>query len=195
MKKDFNNFQILKAIEADSSVSQRMLSSQMRLNVASVNFVMKGLINKGYITKVGENLRRTKYYITSEGIREKITLAYKSFGRNMQYFNEIRRDIESQILKATDGRETSVAIYGVSELSDIVYMVVSTMGWDFLGFFLEDSEITKDKVFGYSVQKTQQLRNDNQYLLLLMEELSPAIKNSMEIKKAKILDLVGYNIS
>jgi predicted transcriptional regulator len=195
MKKDFNNFQILKAIEADSSVSQRMLSSQMRLNVASVNFAMKGLINKGYITKVGENLRRTKYYITSEGIREKITLAYKSFGRNMQYFNEIRRDIESQILKATDGRETSVAIYGVSELSDIVYMVVSTMGWDFLGFFLEDSEITKDKVFDYSVQKTQQLRNDNQYLLLLMEELSPAIKNSMEIKKAKILDLVGYNIS
>ena len=54
-------------------------------------------MKKGYITKVGENLRRTKYYITPEGIREKVTLAYKSFGRNIQYFSEIRKDIESQI--------------------------------------------------------------------------------------------------
>ena len=36
MKKDHNDFQILKTVEADSSVSQRKLSSQMELNVASV---------------------------------------------------------------------------------------------------------------------------------------------------------------
>ncbi|MHC4455212.1 MAG: winged helix-turn-helix transcriptional regulator, partial [Planctomycetota bacterium] len=41
MKKDHNDFQILKTIEADSSVSQRQLSSQMQLNVASVNFAIK----------------------------------------------------------------------------------------------------------------------------------------------------------
>ncbi len=195
MKKDFNNFQILKTIEADSSVSQRMLSSQLRLNVASVNFAMQGLMKKGYITKVGENLRRTKYYITPEGIREKVTLAYKSLGRNIQYFSEIRKDLESQIVKAMDGREISIAIYGISELSDIVYTVVLSMGLNFLGFFLEDLEITENKVFDYRVQKIQRLNNDNQCLLLLMEELSPAIKNTIETKKVRTLDLVGYNIS
>ncbi len=110
----------------------------MRLNVASVNFALKGLIQKGYVKKEGENLRRTKYYITPDGIREKTKLAYKSFGRNIQYFNEIRKDIESQVLIAINGRETNIAIYGASELSEIVYMVVSKMGLKFLGFFTVD---------------------------------------------------------
>ena len=52
MKKNFNNFQILKTIAADSSVSQRMLSSQMRLNIASVNFAMQGLIKRVILQKL-----------------------------------------------------------------------------------------------------------------------------------------------
>ncbi|MHC4267288.1 MAG: winged helix-turn-helix transcriptional regulator [Planctomycetota bacterium] len=191
MKKDHNDFQILKTIEADSSVSQRQLSSQMQLNVASVNFAIKVLIQKGYIMKTGENLRRTKYYITPDGMREKTKLAYKSFGRNIQYLNEIRKDIESQILMATNGRDASIAIYGACEISEIVYMVISKMGLKFLGFFLDDSNITNEKVFDYSVQETKKLRSDNECLLLLTDELSTDLKYSVEQENVETLDLVG----
>ncbi len=75
MKKDHNDFQILKTVEADSSVSQRKLSSQMELNVASVNFALKRLIQKGFVTKEGENPRRVRYHITAEGLREKTSTA------------------------------------------------------------------------------------------------------------------------
>ena len=47
MKNDHNAFQILSTIEADSSVSQRDLSSQMRLNVASVKLCVEGPGSKG----------------------------------------------------------------------------------------------------------------------------------------------------
>ena len=73
MKKEHNDFQILKTVEADSSVSQRKLSSQMDLNVASVNFALKRLIQKGFVMKEGENPRRISYHITPEGLREKST--------------------------------------------------------------------------------------------------------------------------
>ena len=101
MKKDHNDFQILKTVEADSSVSQRKLSAQMELNVASVNFAMNRLIQKGFIKKEGVNPRRTKYYITPEGMREKTHLAYKFVGQNIHYYNEVRNDIEARIVKAT----------------------------------------------------------------------------------------------
>ncbi|MCP4265719.1 MAG: winged helix-turn-helix transcriptional regulator [Candidatus Brocadiaceae bacterium] len=195
MKKDHNDFQILATIEADSSVSQRDLSSQMRLNVASVNFALKGLVQKGYVTMEGENLRRTKYYITPEGIRKKTKLAYKSFGRNIQYFNEIRRDIESQILMVTKGREIDIAIYGVNELSEIVYMVVSKMGLKFQGFFIEESKKSNEKVFDYSVQTIPQLNSMSEYLWLITDKLSPDLKNSIETNNLEILDLVGSRVS
>ncbi len=85
MKKEHNDFQILKTVEADSSVSQRKLSSQMELNVASVNFALKRLIQKGFVTKEGVNPRRVKYHITPEGLRKKTQLAYRFFDRSIPY--------------------------------------------------------------------------------------------------------------
>jgi predicted transcriptional regulator len=125
MKKELNNFQILKTIEVDSSVSQRKLSSQMELNVSSVNYALQNLVKKGFVTMTGENARRTEYYITPEGLREKTQLAYKFFGRNIPYYKEVRNDIESKISQAINGKSSNIAIYGANELSEIAYMVAS----------------------------------------------------------------------
>jgi len=194
MKKDHNDFQILKTVEADSSVSQRKLSSQMELNVASVNFALKRLIKKGFVTKEGENPRRVKYHITAEGLKEKTQLAYKFFDRNIPYYHEVRKDIESRIVKATDGKEISLAIYGASELSEIAYMVVSKMSWNFLGFYLEDSKITKEKILDYNFQNLDQLNGDQKFLLLLADKCSSDALNDMGKKNIETLDLVGCNI-
>jgi DNA-binding MarR family transcriptional regulator len=193
MKKDHNDFQILKTVEADSSVSQRKLSSQMELNVASVNFALKRLIKKGFVTKEGENPRRVKYHITAEGLKEKTQLAYKFFDRNIPYYHEVRKDIESRIVKATDGKEISLAIYGASELSEIAYMVVSKMSWNFLGFYLEDSKITKEKILDYNFQNLDQLNGDQKFLLLLADKCSSDVLSDMGKKNIETLDLVGCN--
>ena len=185
MKKERYDFQILKTVEADSSVSQRKLSSQMELNVASVNFALKRLIQKGFITKEGENPRRTSYHITPEGVRQKTQLAYQFVGRNIQYYQEVRDDIEARILKATDGKETSLAVYGACELSEITYMVVSKMNWNFLGFFLEDSKITEEKTQDYKVQSLNLFKGDHKCLLLLTDKCPADVLNDMDKKTLK----------
>ncbi|MGR3292659.1 MAG: winged helix-turn-helix transcriptional regulator [Candidatus Scalindua sp.] len=193
MKKEHNDFQILKTVEADSSVSQRKLSSQMELNVASVNFALKRLIQKGFVTKEGENPRRVKYHITPEGLREKTQLAYKFFDRNIPYYHEVRNDIEAQIVKTTDGKKTSLAIYGSSELSEITYMVVTKMGWNFLGFYLEDSKITKEKILDYNFQSLDLLKGSNKCLLLLADKCPPDVLDDIDKKNIETLSLVGNN--
>ncbi len=194
MKKDHNDFQILKTVEADSSVSQRKLSSQMELNVASVNFALKRLIKKGFVTKEGENPRRVKYHITAEGLREKTQLAYKFFDRNIPYYHEVRKDIEARIVKATDGKEISLAIYGASELSEVAYMVVSKMGWNFLGFYLEDSKNTKEKILDYNFQSLDLLKSDHKCLLLLADKYPADVLNDIGKKNIQTLSLVDCNI-
>ncbi len=53
MKKEFNDFQILKTIEEDASVTQRKLSSQMELNVSSVNVALQNLVKRGFVKTSG----------------------------------------------------------------------------------------------------------------------------------------------
>lgn len=195
MKKEHNDFEILKTVEADSSISQRKLSSQMALNVASVNFALQRLVKKGCITMVGENPRRMKYFITPKGLKEKTQLAYKFFGRNINYYNEVRSDIEARIIKATNDTDTGIAIYGVCELAEIAYMVVSGMSCNFLGFFLEDSQITNKKIINYNVQSLELLKGDQKCLLLLTDKLAEDVMFDMATgENIDTLNLVNYYV-
>ena len=162
----------------------------MDLNVASVNFARKRLIQKGFVTKEGEKPRRISYHITPEGLREKTHLAYKFFDRNIHYYKEVRNDIEARVLKATKGKEISLAIYGACEHSEITYMVVSKLNWNFLGFFLEDSKITDEKVLDYNVQSLDLLKSDHKCLMLLTDKCSPDVLNGIGKKNVKTLSLV-----
>ena len=176
-RKELTDYNILKTIESDSTVSQRGLSSQMQINVASVNFALKRLIKRGFIRMVGVNPSRIRYHITPEGIRKKTQLAYRFFGRNFHFYREIRNDIESRIVKVTNRPDTKVAIYGVGELSEITYMVVSLMKCRFVGFFLDGSKITNEEIFGHQVQKLESLKKMQPCLLLITDDVSEDIKN------------------
>ena len=191
-KNELTDYNILKTIESDSTISQRGLSSQIEINVASVNFALKRLIKKGFIRMVGVNPRRIQYFITPEGLREKTQLAYSFFGRNFHFYKEIRSDIESRIAEATNGKETEIAIYGVSELSEIAYMVVSLMRWRFVGFFLDGSEIDNNEIFGHKVQKLENLKEMQPCLLLLTRKLPVDMKCDINIKNVDTLNLWSY---
>ncbi len=193
MKKDHNNFCILKCIETDNSVSQRKLASRMELNISSLGFILDGLINKGFVKRVGEFPMSTKYYITPEGLSEKNNLAYKFYCQSIPYFEEVRNDIEAKIVEATNGIETNIAIYGTNELSEITYMVVSKMGLTFLGFFGEDSKITNEKLFGYDIQRLNLLQRNPNCLLLLTEGFPADELNELDTKNVDTLNLVENN--
>ncbi len=193
MKKELNNFQILKTIEVDSSISQRKLSSQMELNVSSVNFAMQDLVKKGFVTMTGKNARRTEYFITPEGLREKTLLAYKFFGRNIPYYKEVRNDIESKISQVTNGNRASIAIYGANELSEIAYMVTSKMNSVFLGFFLDNSRIPGEKILGFDIQGLNSLVCDQDCLLILTKAFPVETINYLESNsEVEILNLMDY---
>ncbi len=192
-KNELTDYNILKTIESDSTISQRGLSSQMEINVASVNFALKRLIKRGFIRMVGINPRRIQYYITPEGLREKKQLAYKFFGRNIPYYKEVRNDIEAKILQATKGKGARIAMYGANELSEIAYMVVLKMNCNFLGFFLEGSKITDEKILDFNIQELNTLMGERHCLLIITETFPADMINYLETNNdVETLNLMDY---
>lgn len=191
-RKELTDYNILKTIEGDSSVTQRALSSQMQINVASVNFALKRLIKKGFIRMVGVNPRRIKYFVTPEGVREKTQLAYRFFGRNIHFYKEVRGDIEVRIAEAANATSTSVAIYGIGELSEIAYMAVSAMNVNFIGFFHDGSKTTNEEIFGHQVQKLENLKEMQPCLLLLTNQFSEDMKCDNNLENVDTLNLWSY---
>ena len=191
-KEEHTDYYILKAIENDASISQRGLSSQMRINVASVNFALKHLIRKGLVRMIGANPRRIKYYITPSGLKEKTSMAYRFFGRNFHFYKEVRNDIEIRIRSATDGSKNRVAIYGVNELAEITYMVIMVMRLEFVGFFIEDSKITGKEWLGNKVQGLDALNGDHPCLLLLTDKINNPTIYHDNLENIKTLNLLNY---
>ncbi len=164
----------------------------MELNVASVNFALQRLIKKGLIRMVGVNPRRIKYHITPKGLREKTQLAYRFFGRNIHFYKEVRNDIEDRIIRATNGSKTRIAIYGVDELSEITYVVVTAIRWKFAGFFIEDLKNTNKELLGHKIQGLAALKNISPCLLLLTDDLSEEIISGDNFTNVDTLNLLSY---
>jgi len=188
--KELTDYHILKTLEKDASISQRRLSSQMEINVASVNFAFKRLIKKGLVKMVGINPKNIRYHITSKGLKEKTRMAYNFFGRNFHFFREVRNDIEVQIKESNRSSKAKVAIYGVRELAEITYMAVISTKLEFVGFFSDDLSIINKELFGHKVQKLDYLDKAGPFLLLITEKFPMHMPPREKMKNIDTLNLL-----
>ncbi|HIC12095.1 MAG TPA: MarR family EPS-associated transcriptional regulator, partial [Sulfurimonas sp.] len=66
---------------ADSISSQKSLAKEIGFSVGKVNYVLKALVNKGFIKSEmflnAQNKRKYSYLLTEAGIAEKIALTKK----------------------------------------------------------------------------------------------------------------------
>lgn len=192
-KEELTSYHILKKIELDENISQRMLSNQMGVNVASINFALKRLVTKGLIKMIGINPRRIKYIVTPRGLKEKSELAYKFFERNFYFYKDVRIDVENKITEISNGRK-KVAIYGTNELSEITYLAIQNIELELLGFFNNDRLIKiTPKFLGHKVLQLNEIKDIRPHIVLFTQT-----KDILEIEEivkdidAISIDLTGY---
>ncbi|ODS34536.1 MAG: hypothetical protein SCARUB_00271 [Candidatus Scalindua rubra] len=66
------------------------------------------------------------------------------------------------------------------------------MGWEFAGFFIEDSKIINKKIFSHKVQELEGLKKVYPCLLLLTDELSKDTVFNNNLGKMNTLELLDY---
>ena len=73
-----SQYKILRFLEKDPNYTQRQLSNDLDISLGSVNYCLKGLVEKGFV-KI-DNFRKNKnkaqysYLLTPKGVEEKVKL-------------------------------------------------------------------------------------------------------------------------
>ena len=97
-------FWTLKLLQENPGVTQRTLAKEVGINVSSINFCLKALVEKGWI-KMGNFSKNPEklgyaYLLTPTGVAEKAALTRRFLQRKMAEYEKLRGEIEALQLEA-----------------------------------------------------------------------------------------------
>ena len=97
-------FWTLKVLQENPGVSQRSLAREVGINVSSINFCLKALVEKGWI-KMGNFSKNPDklnyaYLLTPTGVAEKALLTRRFLQHKMVEYEKLREEIEALQLEA-----------------------------------------------------------------------------------------------
>src|SRR3954466_8236644 len=123
------DLKLLEAVEQDSLVTQRSLSTQLGIALGLTNIYLKRLVHKGYIKCVNVQSNRISYLITPRGIAEKVRLTYEFMDYSLHLYGEVRQHLREAMQDcAAEGKR--VAIYGSGEAAELAYLSLKESGMD-----------------------------------------------------------------
>ncbi len=89
---------VLREIGINPQLTQRELSSRLGLSLGKINFLIKAMIEKGYIQakniKNSSNKSSYLYLLTPMGVEEKTKQTYHFLERKMQEYEKLEIDIK-----------------------------------------------------------------------------------------------------
>jgi DNA-binding MarR family transcriptional regulator len=128
------DLKLLEAVEADSRVTQRGLSTQLGIALGLTNIYLKRLVRKGYVKCVNVQSNRITYLLTPTGIAEKLRLTYEFMDYSLHLYGEVRQHLRTVIREcAAAGRR--VAIFGRGEAAELSYLALKEFGLEPLAIF------------------------------------------------------------
>lgn len=97
-------FWTLKLLQDKPGMTQRAMASEVGLNVASINYCLKALVEKGWV-KMGNfskspNKLSYAYLLTPTGVAEKAALTRRFLQRKLAEYEKLRGEIEALQLEA-----------------------------------------------------------------------------------------------
>lgn len=97
-------FWTLKLLQDNPGMTQRSLAKEVGINVSSINFCLKALVEKGWIKmgNFGKNTHKLSYayLLTPTGVAEKAALTRRFLQRKMAEYEKLREEIEALQLEA-----------------------------------------------------------------------------------------------
>ena len=93
---------IIKEIEDDPSLNQRLLSQKLEISLGKTNYLLRELIKKGIIkitnfSKNPKKSKKLKYILTPKGIEQKAKLTYYFLQVKEKEYNRLKKEYENYV--------------------------------------------------------------------------------------------------
>jgi len=89
---------LLQTINANPQMTQRDLSSSLGLSLGKINYLVKAMVEKGFVK--ADNFKNAKnkiaylYFLTPIGIEEKAKITYRFLKRKMVEYEQLEKEIQ-----------------------------------------------------------------------------------------------------
>lgn len=110
---------LLAAVESDSNISQRKLSSELGVALGLANSYLKRCVRKGLVKVQQVPRRRYAYYLTPQGFSEKARLTGEYLTSSLQFYRRARTQIDELMGNCSEQGWRRIALIGASELTEI----------------------------------------------------------------------------
>ena len=128
------DLQLLEALEAEATLSQRTLASRLGIALGLTNLYVKRLVRKGYVKCVTVAPNRLMYMLTPRGVTRKARLTYEFMRYSLDFYRDVRRHLQRS-LSAAVVTQQRVAIYGTGDAAELVYLLLKSMGLEPVAVF------------------------------------------------------------
>ncbi len=110
---------ILDQIEHNPDVNQASMADQMDIAVGRVNWLLKRLVEKGYVKVKRLQRRKLRYIITPEGLAYRTRLTINYIDTSLRLYRRVREQVAEQLAIVHQEGYTQVMIKGDGDIADI----------------------------------------------------------------------------
>lgn len=106
MLTDEMRYKLMRALEANPEISQRVLAKDLGVSLGRINYCLQALIEKGWV-KVGKfrnnrNKSAYAYLLTPHGVKQKAALTMQFLSLKLREFEVLRSQIRDMKRDAKD---------------------------------------------------------------------------------------------
>lgn len=134
MTEDRSILSVLESLSDSADLPQRKIAARTGLNLAKVNFVLRKLVDKGFVKlkRVRDNPHKLRYLylLTPEGMAEKSRLTYNFLQRTLKQYNQAERRVAESVESMIAQGIRRVVLWGETELTDLCLRIISEIDGD-----------------------------------------------------------------
>ena len=151
---------VLSEVQRNPETTQRRLASRLGISLGLTNLLLRTLVTKGYIRATQAGWRRWIYALTPAGFSLKIQLVLGYVIRFLDQYQSIRQTLRDELQSLELHSESRVAIYGIGEFAELVYLGLRDFGIEEIDIFVSGNP-QSCTFLGMPVRNLTELRQEN----------------------------------
>ena len=135
----YRELRLLEEVEGTPELSQRNMANRLGVALGVANLLVRNLAKKGYIRANRVGWKRWVYVVTPAGIARKAHLTFAYVERFRDHYRRVRTLVREDIGSLAMRPGSRIAIYGATELAELMYLALRDMGLTSVDVYVQDN--------------------------------------------------------